>query len=333
MRASHEVDINAPQEAVWRALIDPELTVRWYHGARVAGDWRPGGQVSYSFPDGREVEKGTVVEIDEPRRLALETRFVFDEQVQAEPVHSSIWELERTGGRTRARVTFDVPDEAATTAHWLGDEGQAVPKQLAIALDPDLQVQLARRDEIGEVEIRDLTPDLVGDYQSFFDTVAFQDHPEWQSCYCSETHFAASPERSTARNRADMTNLIEEGKVTALLAYADGGPVAWCNYGETTRLAGVMHKLGLSPDDHGKVGSVACFVIASQYRRHGIARRLLETALERLAERGCTAVEAYPPRDASSDASNYRGPLQLYREFGFEPYREAGRTLIVRKTL
>lgn len=333
MRASHEVDINAPQEAVWRALTDPEWTSRWYHGGRVTGEWRPGGQVSYSFPDGTEVETGTVLEIAEPKRLALETRFVFEDTVAAEPAHKTIWELASSGGRTRVHVTFDVPADAVVTAHLLDDEGHAVPKELALALDPDLQKRLARRDKIGEVEVKDLTPDLVGDYQLFFDTVAFQDHPNWQSCYCSETHFAASPERSTARNRADMTNLIEEGRVTALLAYADGGPVAWCNYGETTSLAGVMHKLGLEAKDHEKVGSVACFVIASQYRRHGIARRLLETALERLAERGCTAVEAYPPRDASSDASNYRGPLALYREFGFEPYREAGRTLIVRKSL
>jgi hypothetical protein len=51
--------------------------------------------------------------------------------------------------------------------------------------------------------------------------------------------------------------------VTALLAFVDGNPVGWCNYGETTRLAGLVHRFGLQAPDHEGVGSVACFVIAA----------------------------------------------------------------------
>jgi ribosomal protein S18 acetylase RimI-like enzyme len=152
-----------------------------------------------------------------------------------------------------------------------------------------------------------------------------------------ETHRTQSEEewaaRTAADNRRDMSEMISQGKVTGLLAYADGKAVGWCNYGETTRLSGVMHKLGLSADDHEGVGSVACFVIAAPYRGHGVASRLLDAAIERLRERGIRAVEAYPNRSDDSAQANYRGPLSMFLRAGFEPYRETERSLIVRKTL
>ena len=318
---------------VWRALVDPELTRRWYHGLMVTGDWRRGGKVSYRLPDGTEAEVGTVVGVEEGKRLALKTRFAWDETVRREPAHSTTWKLEPAAGGTRVQVTFEVPEAARLASHMIGEEGGYLLRALRLAVDPAEQARVARREVIGDVEIRDLTPDLVSSYHHFFDEVGFQDHPEWQSCYCSETNLTPDLVRTVAGSRAAMTELIKSGGVTALLAFADGGPVGWCNYGETTRLAGVMAKLKLEAADHVKVGSIACFVIASQYRRHGLARELLEAACARLKARDCTHVEAYPPKESDSDYPNYRGPLALYIEAGFEPHREAGRTLIVRKAL
>ena len=151
-----------------------------------------------------------------------------------------------------------------------------------------------------------------------------------------ETQLAQTDEwaaRTAAENRRDMSALITEGKVTGLLAYANGKAVGWCNYGETTRLGGVMRKLGLAAADHEGVGSVACFVIAAPYRGHGVASRLLDAAIERLHQRGVRAVEAYPRRFEDSAQANYRGPLSMYLRAGFELYRETDRNLIVRKTL
>jgi ribosomal protein S18 acetylase RimI-like enzyme len=216
-------------------------------------------------------------------------------------------------------------------------EGESLVRGLLLAVDPVAQAEIARLPAIGEVEVHDVTPDRVADYQAFFDHDAFRDYPAWQSCYCMETHRTQSEEewvaRTAADNRRDMSAMISEGKVTGLLAYVDGNPVGWCNYGETTRLGGVMHKLGLEAPDHDGVGSVACFVIAAPYRGHGLASRLLDTAIERLRERGVRAVEAYPHRTDDSAQANYRGPLSMFLRAGFEPYRETDRNLIVRKTL
>jgi GNAT superfamily N-acetyltransferase len=140
--------------------------------------------------------------------------------------------------------------------------------------------------------------------------------------------------RTAAENRRDMSEGIERRRVSALLAMSEGEPVGWCNYGETTHLAGVMKRFKLEAESQRGVGSVACFVIASPYRGHGVASKLLEAAIRRLRARGVREVEAYPPR-AGEDTpqGNYRGPMEMYVRAGFEPYRELERNVVMRKKI
>jgi uncharacterized protein YndB with AHSA1/START domain/GNAT superfamily N-acetyltransferase len=333
VNVSHELTVAAPPADVWRALTDPELTRHFYYDMRVESDFRPGSPVRYTFGADQEGETGVVLEVEPSRWLSVETRFVFDSALTAEPPHRTTWQLSRADAGTRVKVMYDVPEAAPLAARILRDDGAVPLRGLRLVVDPAARAELARLPEIGPVELRDLSPELVTDFQRFFDGDAFRDHPGWAFCYCSETNIGDSAIRTSVDNRAEMTRLVEAGEVTALLAYVGGRPVGWCNYGVTTRLAGVMSKLKLESADHDRVGSIACFVIASHYRRHGLAEMLLEAACARLAAAGCVAVEAYPRQDAESDASSYRGPLEMYLRAGFEPYREAGRTQIVRKRL
>ena len=48
---------------------------------------------------------------------------------------------------------------------------------------------------------------------------------------------------------------------------------------------------------------------------------------------GLAYVEAYPPKEASSDARAYHGPLSLYLGAGFEQVRDLDRYVMVRRTL
>lgn len=86
-------------------------------------------------------------------------------------------------------------------------------------------------------------------------------------------------------------------------------------------------------DDAERVGSIVCFVIAPQYRRHGIARLLPDAACDLLARQGFAVAEAYPTKRVGSDAVLYRGPLQLYFDAGFETHRDGPRSVAVRKAL
>src|SRR5688500_9646233 len=81
--------------------------------------------------------------------------------------------------------------------------------------------------------IRELTPELLGDYLSFFDNDAFADNPKWASCYCRCYHFPhhlkSWKEQTAAENRAAVCDLIGQRQMRGYLAYSGGKPVAWCN--------------------------------------------------------------------------------------------------------
>ena len=89
----------------------------------------------------------------------------------------------------------------------------------------------------------------------------------------------------------------------------------------------------LDVEDPEQVGSIVCFIVAEAHRGGGVARALLAEACRSFAEHGLSAAEAYPRTDAAGAASNYHGPIELYRAMGFTPYREFDGWAVVRKAL
>ena len=331
---SVQVDIGVAPEAVWDVLVAHGRR-DWYYRLTADGEFTVGSHVRWIDAAGSVAEESEVIEAEPPRRLVMRTRFLFAPNFAAAAHHIVTWVV--TGADHESKVHLSWEGEGPAVG-LLESEAGSQMQGLRLALDPAARAELERLPDIGPIEVRDVTPDLVSEYQRFFDKFAFRDFPAWQSCYCIETQSAEgedeSAERTADDNRRDMSDSIQSGHVTALLAFAGDQPVGWCNYGETTRLAGVMRKLKLEAPDHEGVGSVACFVIAAPYRGHGVASKLLDAAIERLRTRGLRAVEAYPPRAGDgTPQGNYRGPLSMYLAAGFKPYRELDRHVVVRKTL
>ena len=332
-RGSKQVNLQVPVKTAWEALVAPNRH-RWYYRLTPKGEFEEGKTIHWVDGAGGPAEESEVVEVKAPRRLVLRTRFLFAPVFAQQPPHTLTWEVTSARVGCRVRMSWDAGD---MVAGLFESEADNILQGLRLEHDPAAQAEIARLDAIGAITVEEVTPDRVRDYQSFFDHDAFRDYPGWQSCYCMETHRTQTDEewavRTAADNRRDMTRGIEHREVTALLAYVDGKPVGWCNYGESTRLNGVMHRFGLNFAEQQGVGSLACFVIAAPYRRHGVASALLDAALARLRARGVRVAEAYPARNHDSPQVNYRGPLQMFLRAGFEPYRETERHLIVRKTL
>lgn len=88
----------------------------------------------------------------------------------------------------------------------------------------------------------------------------------------------------------------------------------------------------LYPPDE-RVKSVYCFVVAPEWRRHGVAAALLERVCEDARAEGFDAVEAYPIAQFVSEQADYMGPAALYEGQGFAVLRTLGDRLIVRKAL
>lgn len=332
-RGQHEIELNVPPEIAWNAIVAPGVR-HWYYRLKPDAEFAPGNHIRWKDLSGNVTEESQVVAMDAPRRLVMKTRYVFVPNLAAEEPHRFEWEVTPARCGSRVNLKWEAGDVVGAV---LQPEVESMLLGLRLAIDPRAQAEIARREAIGPVEIQDLTSDRIDDYLLFFDHEAFRDYPAWRTCYCMETHRTVSDEewatRTAGENRRDMVDLIKRGGVTALLAYAGGKPVGWCNYGETTALAGVMRRFKLEPSDHQGVGSISCFIIAAPYRRHGIASSLLDTALERLRSRSLKSVEAYPVRDEGSAQGNYRGAFSMYAKAGFQPYRDAGRSVIVRKSL
>jgi GNAT superfamily N-acetyltransferase len=280
---------------------------------------------------------GTILEIDPPRLLRLVAALLVTPATSDDPPHRVTWEITPAGPRTMLRVTCDgYPAENAT--YRLNETGMdGILKGLAAVVDSDLAGQLQRLDRIGPPVVRELTPERADDLLGFFDGEAFRDNPAWASCYCMGHHFSGDAEewarRSAAENRGDQEARIRSGRAHGLIAYVDDHPVGWCNACARNELLAFDRRPELRTDDAERVGSIHCFVISPRYRRHGIARLLLNAACDHLRTLGFEIAEAYPGREAGSDAQAYRGTLPMYLAAGFQPYREGRGIVLVRKSL
>ncbi|BCT78015.1 transcriptional regulator [Sinomonas cyclohexanicum] len=67
--AQTSIEINAPIERVWDALVNPETVSRYLHGTTIEADWRPGGAVTWSgeWKGQSYTDKGTVLRYEPPR--------------------------------------------------------------------------------------------------------------------------------------------------------------------------------------------------------------------------------------------------------------------------
>ncbi|MBE0601796.1 MAG: GNAT family N-acetyltransferase [Firmicutes bacterium] len=185
--------------------------------------------------------------------------------------------------------------------------------------------------------IHPLTPQRVEDFFTFFEKVAFADHPEWGcDCYCCFFHAADREIWDAAtgeRNRAVARDMILSGRMRGLLAYDGDKPVGWCHYDKLENLPGARLFYGdlASGNDHRAL--IACFTIAQGYRKQGIADRLLGAALEDLKALGVATVEAYPVVESGSDEHNYHGPQTLYEKHGFTFVRKSKSNALMEKSL
>jgi GNAT superfamily N-acetyltransferase len=187
-----------------------------------------------------------------------------------------------------------------------------------------------------DIVIRPLTPELVGDYLAFFDHVAFADHPEWQFCYCNFLHHDHAQSKFSATkaddNRAAVKQRICARAMHGHLAFDGERAIGWCQ--AAPRL--VLPALRDEPDPEGvaaQTGSIVCFVIAKDYRRKGLARRLLNAACDGFRAQGLGYAEAYPRDGLTGDGENHFGPLAMYLGAGFERLRVDGATIVVRRKL
>ncbi|HEX2850268.1 MAG TPA: GNAT family N-acetyltransferase [Acidimicrobiales bacterium] len=231
----------------------------------------------------------------------------------------------------------DDPDELVRimTAHFAEAHPEAGIGEVAVRNYVEAQDRLHpagdRVPAIGAVEVHQVTPDRIDDWLAFFDHDAFAGKPEWAACYCLFPHRWDPTDPSSwgntpwEENRAEMIERLRRGDTTGYLAYVDGRPVGWVNASPVSTYPAFRR------EGAERVAGVACFVIAPAYRRHGVARRLLDAAIEGAARDGFEAIEGRPRKGASDEADNFPGPIELYLAAGFEAVEQTDAWTLMRK--
>ena len=127
------------------------------------------------------------------------------------------------------------------------------------------------------------------------------------------------------KNRSHLREIVERGPAPGLVAYRDEVPVGWVSLGPREAFARLEASRIRPRLDEVPVWSIVCFVVARTERRQGLARRLLDAAVDYAREHGAPAVEAYPVDSGGAKvvaATAYTGILSTFEAAGFRVVHE-----------
>jgi uncharacterized protein YndB with AHSA1/START domain len=117
----YQVFIKATPEQIWEAIVKPEFTTRYFHGAHIENS--PERHVSHG-PDGSLWGDGPVLEYDPPRRLVHEWRSLYSPDLADEEPSRVTWEIEpHEQGYCKLTLTHDRLEGAPRTAASVAGPG------------------------------------------------------------------------------------------------------------------------------------------------------------------------------------------------------------------
>jgi GNAT superfamily N-acetyltransferase len=189
------------------------------------------------------------------------------------------------------------------------------------------------------IRVKPATPDRWSDAAVLFKG----DGP--RGCWCqywrqsSRGYSAGGPGSGKRRLRAQ----VDGGPpAPGLIAYEDNVPAGWIGLGPRVSMERLVRSRTIPDIDDVPVWSIVCFKVRVGHRRKGVARALLDAAIDYAAWQGAPALEAYPI-DAEGDrldvAFSYVGFTSMFEAAGFERIvetdaRSAGRPrILMRLTL
>lgn len=106
---------------VWRAITDPEQTVRYFYGCRVESSWEPGSPVRYLGQDGEVVADGEIIEYAHEQRVEMTFHARWDTDLEAEGPVREAWIVADAEGTTKLSVEmYDVDPASKTYTEFTG---------------------------------------------------------------------------------------------------------------------------------------------------------------------------------------------------------------------
>lgn len=106
-----------------------------------------------------------------------------------------------------------------------------------------------------------------------------------------------------------------------LVAFDGVEAVGWVSLGPRSAFERIVRSKVIPKLDDRPVWSIVCFAVTSTARGRGVARALLDGAIEHARSVGVAALEAYPVRLGEADAINpeiaFTGTLAMFERAGF----------------
>jgi GNAT superfamily N-acetyltransferase len=162
-----------------------------------------------------------------------------------------------------------------------------------------------------------------------------EQHGKFRYCSCMRWRMRSSEFSASAKDDRVLAleRLVRAGRAVGVLAYAGREPIGWCSIAPRDSYAGLERYRALPRIDDCPVWSVACFFVASKFRRQGVTLGLLQAAVSYARSRGAEIVEGYPV-EPDSGLYTYMGSPTAFRAAGFRDVTPVGQArLVMRHTL
>ena len=105
--------IRTTPEKLWKALIEPEFTRKFWHDTTQESEWKPGAPWKILTPDGRVADSGEVIEIKPRRRLVLKWRHELGPELKAEGYSRLTYQLEKEGNSVKLTIIHEIEKEGS----------------------------------------------------------------------------------------------------------------------------------------------------------------------------------------------------------------------------
>jgi GNAT superfamily N-acetyltransferase len=181
---------------------------------------------------------------------------------------------------------------------------------------------------MADLDIRPLTADLWDALVALF--TERSDMPTCSLCWCMFWRWRAKDFASStvAGNRAALRALVEDDPAPGVVAIEDGQVVGWCSVGPRGDYERLDHSRTIPRLDDRPTWAIVCFVVGRSARGRGVARALLDGAVDYAAENAAPAIEAYPAAPPEGEriptSSAYTGTLGMFVDAGFRVVSETG---------
>jgi GNAT superfamily N-acetyltransferase len=153
-----------------------------------------------------------------------------------------------------------------------------------------------------------------------FDDVATVLGAGSKACWCLYWRLSSGEYDRVPDRPGKVRELLAATPAPGLLAYRDGTVAGWCGLGPRAQMGRLVRSRTILAVDALPVWSVTCFVVRTGFRRQGVARALLASAVSYAAEHSAPAVEGYPIDPAGtrvSAAFAYVGTTSMFEAAGF----------------